>query len=70
MSDFQHRARTQRVRAFALRVEIKQMAEDIGYSRPYLTDVLNGRRESEPALERVTEYLDKMEDEEVHALAA
>lgn len=60
MEDFQKRARRQRIRAFALRVSPKAAAGDLGYSRGHLTQVINGRIESEPALEAFTEYLDRI----------
>ena len=61
--DFQIRARKQRIRAFVLRVSPKAMAQDLGYSREHLTQVINGKAVSEPALQRITEYLDQKEAE-------
>ena len=66
--DFQIRARKQRIRAFVLRVSPKAAAKDLDYSREHLTQVLNGKVVSEPALERITEYLDQKEAERKNSL--
>lgn len=52
-----------RVRAFASGVEITQLAKRLDYSRPYLSDVLNGKLHSETALNRVEKALSEIESD-------
>jgi len=55
------RHETLRRRAFALRVTNKQIAEDTGYHREYVSQILLGKARSQPALDKIEELLDREE---------
>ena len=53
-----------RNKAYALRLDHKKIADDIGYSRTWVSLYMNGKVGGDPPVERAIEkYLDKIEAE-------
>lgn len=54
------RHRQLRVRAFAARVQIKDIAEATGYHYQYVSQLLRGKAESEPGLRNIEKAIEDL----------
>lgn len=53
--EWSHRAK---IRQVEIGVGNKQLAEELGYSRQYITNVVNGKREAPVVIARISKRLD------------